>query len=1608
MSLCSFEALKSRCTCFPFKFRGDFENVYSRDPFPSRVGQIMSYMEDCFAGAPQEFLICITVHKAAQVGVTSGELYVRISLDKMTKSTKSFPNTENPFFNEYFVFEFHCTLTELLRLTILFELKKHMTYKKNVVVGELLVDLHSVWNQTNHGYFKKWGRLEAPIGENQTLENAVAPHGYLQLDLAIVSQHSPVSYALGSEEQDTQSLNKWTVDHDFDDIEKNLLTNVNTFAPSNIRYFVAFYRGYFIRQSNYMIQVSFAGFNGKTPVVKNTSTPVWNYEINFAWMYPSVAQRFLILIFTHEHLQWKCVAEFELCLEEIAFNGTAYKISARLAEHSSNVLEGQLRTPLDRFRSAMNSKSFRREAPFQSCMFRVRLPDNRAKYESDFFMLDIVNYMRSELDTFKLFQRKYPHQDDEQAKCLKVIVNSILTRIKEGLDAHRFDHDVQPKRTTWDINRQLYLLDYFAKLPLELQHLKHKLRSCFLEHLDTSIGDVVNELQRLVGEIGSLSSMARTQDEWPELVLTLSASGKDVGVCRLNAKLFLNLRNQDADQETLCWRLKSFSFKSAGCSHTCPNCGCTTAIVSGCLAIVVERERKQFLSVVNKDWANIEPMLWQLNPEQTHFLCHVYIHQAKVRPGGEKKNICDPHLRVLFADQACETYTSPGTLSPIWNAVITFNWVSLPGGIGLYLRNPPLLSLEFYNSERSLPEDLVGMGSVAMSVISEDRASDSNWEDTGVFACSKNPLRKLQRLKYLTPPPLKWVPIARKGTLQAEVLMSAEIIQISMEPPGQDDKKEPQLATGIPMAIRPNMQNFVLEVFFVGLRNYSKSNMSSAGKRKINVMMGDLVLASGPSTARIRNSINFLVAYASGVVSLPDQQDYWPAIIATDVLLSGFSSESTLGAALIPNSSNFLQRDRTLKCVLKKDQAAVEASTTVSVDEDEDDEDEEEELEWEEEETKPSRISSWWMRLLFALGLRPAPYANRHALRFHDDLDDLELVEEREFTWWTKFYNSMYWSAAEMCHEHKHRLVIYYEELEKQAQFGYLQDWAVPVQLVHGVKFKKHGPPKEDIYATLKLQLKLTPCQCPVLEDPGGGGDMVRNMSNPIHPRHQSTLQSLGETVKLLVRVYVVQGVQMRPRDVKGDSDCYVKLFLGGKTFSDRAHFSPNHSNPVFGRLFEMEATLPGDHMLQVMVYDHDKIKDEVIGQTNIDLEDRWRTRHRATVGLANEYTKSGYNHWHDVKLPSEILIDLCQKRGIQAPYYYGNVIEVDGMLFGDETLISKDEELQERLSLAVLKNMDKLPSFGYKLVPEHVETRSLCRDDFPNVEQGKLQLWIELFEANIYVPSPIDITPVPPADFEVRVVVKNLVGIQAGDKNIFGKLMSDVYVIGWCEDEDKRQSTDIHYRSFAGDAAFNWRMVFGLKYSPNEDLMVIRRKAGLLEEIEFKKPPIIYLQVWDKDVLTKDEYLAALELNLSNMYAPYPAAQLCKPYPKKRKRINLFKRKVINGWFPLQSNAHPSQRSQAAVQNGKMQLSIEVCTDVEAVNRPAGRGQDPPMALEPPYRPDSSFNPLTHPCKSFRHILWPVIRKYVLWTLFILIVILGLVLFFSNLPAKLMTIPLE
>lgn len=55
--------------------------------------------------------------------------------------------------------------------------------------------------------------------------------------------------------------------------------------------------------------------------------------------------------------------------------------------------------------------------------------------------------------------------------------------------------------------------------------------------------------------------------------------------------------------------------------------------------------------------------------------------------------------------------------------------------------------------------------------------------------------------------------------------------------------------------------------------------------------------------------------------------------------------------------------------------------------------------------------------------------------------------------------------------------------------------------------------------------------------------------------------------------------------------------------------------------MFEFNCTLPEDYLATVSVYNHDQSSaDTLIGETNIDLENRVYSKHRASVGLATKY----------------------------------------------------------------------------------------------------------------------------------------------------------------------------------------------------------------------------------------------------------------------------------------------------------------------------------------------------------------------------------------------------
>ena len=65
-----------------------------------------------------------------------------------------------------------------------------------------------------------------------------------------------------------------------------------------------------------------------------------------------------------------------------------------------------------------------------------------------------------------------------------------------------------------------------------------------------------------------------------------------------------------------------------------------------------------------------------------------------------------------------------------------------------------------------------------------------------------------------------------------------------------------------------------------------------------------------------------------------------------------------------------------------------------------------------------------------------------------------------------------------------------------------------------------------------------------------------------------------------------------------------------------------NSINPTFGKVFDIPAIFPYDHTLSVTVMDADRMsRDDLVGTTVIDVENRFYSRHRATCGLPQSVT---------------------------------------------------------------------------------------------------------------------------------------------------------------------------------------------------------------------------------------------------------------------------------------------------------------------------------------------------------------------------------------------------
>ncbi|XP_066173633.1 dysferlin isoform X9 [Sylvia atricapilla] len=806
-------------------------------------------------------------------------------------------------------------------------------------------------------------------------------------------------------------------------------------------------------------------------------------------------------------------------------------------------------------------------------------------------------------------------------------------------------------------------------------------------------------------------------------------------------------------------------------------------------------------------------------------------------------------------------------------------------------------------------------------------------------------------------PRLSWYPVLKSGRNVGELLAAFELIQREKpavhhipgfevipdssfldesedsDLPYPPPQREPNVYM-IPQGIKPVLQRTAIEILAWGLRNLKSFQLASVTSPSLLVECGGQCVQSSV-IKNVKKNPNFDVCVLFMEVRLPKESLYSPPIILKIIDNRPFGRRPVVGQCTIRSLQEFYWDPS------QQDTGAPQE--------------------------QPDDVS-----------LTPRD----DVLIDIDDKEPLIPIQEEEFIdWWSKFYAST--GEREKCGYYLEKgfdtLKVYETELENIEEFEHLSDFCHTFKLFRGRSQDSSDDPS--VVGEFKGSFRIYPLP----DDP----------HIPAPPRQFQQLPARG-LQECLVRVYIIRAFDLQPKDSNGKCDPYVKISVGKKSINDQENYLPCTLEPVFGKMFELSCTLPLEKDLKVTLYDYDLLsKDEKIGETVIDLENRFLSKYGARCGLPQTYCISGPNQWRDQLRPSQLLHLFSLQHNFKPPTY-----KSDRIIFRDQEYILSELEdgkplnphlgpVEERLALAALRKQG--------LVPEHVETRRLFSPLQPDIEQGKLQMWVDLFPKSLGHPGPpFNITPRKAKRFYLRCIVWNAKDVILDDLSITGEKMSDIYVKGWLVGhEENKQKTDVHYRSMGGEGNFNWRFIFPFDYLPAEQMCHVAKKEHFwsLDKTENKIPPQLILQIWDNDKFSFDDYLGSIQMDLNRMPKPAKTAEKCSldlvgDSLSSGHSVSLFEQKTVKGWWPC-----VAEQDKQKILAGKLEMTLEIVAEQEHEERPAGMGRDEPNMnprLEDPKRPETSFLWFTSPYKTLKFILW---RRYK-WVLILAILLFILLLF--------------
>ncbi|XP_047710268.1 otoferlin isoform X3 [Prionailurus viverrinus] len=997
------------------------------------------------------------------------------------------------------------------------------------------------------------------------------------------------------------------------------------------------------------------------------------------------------------------------------------------------------------------------------------------------------------------------------------------------------------------------------------------------------------------------------------------------------------------------------------------------------------------------------------------FQLRAHMYQARSLFAADSSGLSDPFARVFFINQSQCT------------EMLVFDNLELYGEAHELRDDPPIIVIEIYDQDTMGKADFMGR----------------------TFA---KPLVKMADEAYCPPrfpPQLEYYQIYRGNATAGDLLAAFELLQIGpagkadlppINGPGDMDRGP---IMPVPVGIRPVLSKYRIEVLFWGLRDLKRVNLAQVDRPRVDIeCAGKGVQSSLIHNYKKNPNFNTLVKWFE--VDLPENELLHPPLNIRVVDCRAFGRYTLVGSHAVSSLRRFIYRPpdrsapnwnttgevvvnmepevpvRKLETMVKLD-ATSDAVIKVDVADEEKEKKKKKKKgssEEPEEEEPDESMLDWWSKYFASIDTMKEQLRQQEASGI-----DLEEKEEVENTEGLKGPMKGKEKAKAAKEEKKKRtqspgtgqgpeapekkkpkideLKVYPKELE--SEFDNFEDWLHTFNLLRGKTGDDEDGSTEEERIVGRFKGSLCVYKVPLPEDVSreAGYDPTYGMFQGIPS---------NDPINVLVRVYVVRATDLHPADINGKADPYIAIRLGKTDIRDKENYISKQLNPVFGKSFDIEASFPMESMLTVAVYDWDLVgTDDLIGETKIDLENRFYSKHRATCGIAQTYSIHGYNIWRDPMKPSQILTRLCKEGKVDGPHFGPpGRVKVSNRVFTGPSEIEDEngqrKPTEEHVALSALRHWEDIPRVGCRLVPEHVETRPLLNPDKPGIEQGRLELWVDMFPMDMPAPgTPLDISPRKPKKYELRVIVWNTDEVVLEDDDFFtGEKSSDIFVRGWLKgQQEDKQDTDVHYHSLTGEGNFNWRYLFPFDYLAAEERIVISKKESMFswDETEYKIPARLTLQIWDADHFSADDFLGAIELDLNRFPRGAKTAKQCTMEMATGELdvplVSIFKQKRVKGWWPLLARNENDEFELT----GKVEAELHLLTAEEAEKNPVGLARNEPDPLEKPNRPDTAFVWFLNPLKSIKYLICTRYKWLIIKIVLALLGLLMLALFLYSLP---------